>query len=63
MSFAGADAYQAFWAVTFWVCAALLVYVYLGYPALAWARAALARPRGDRDRATPGRERDRRRAQ
>jgi cellulose synthase/poly-beta-1,6-N-acetylglucosamine synthase-like glycosyltransferase len=42
MSLAGAHAYQAFWAVSFWVCAALLVYVYLGYPALAWARAALA---------------------
>ena len=44
MSLAGADAYQAFWVVTFWVCAALLVYVYLAYPALAWARAALAPP-------------------
>jgi cellulose synthase/poly-beta-1,6-N-acetylglucosamine synthase-like glycosyltransferase len=39
-------AYQAFWGVTFWACAALLVYVYLGYPALAWARAALAPPPG-----------------
>ncbi len=44
MSPAGVDAYHAFWAVMFWVCAALLVYVYLGYPALAWARAALAPP-------------------
>jgi poly-beta-1,6-N-acetyl-D-glucosamine synthase len=44
MSSAGIDAYQVFWGLTFWVCAALLVYVYLGYPALAWARAALAPP-------------------
>ena len=36
-----ADAYQIFWAVTFWLCAGLLGYVYLGYPGLAWARAAL----------------------
>jgi glycosyltransferase involved in cell wall biosynthesis len=38
-----ADAYHVFWAVTFWLCAGLLVYVYLGYPGLAWARASLAR--------------------
>ena len=43
MSTVGGDAYQIFWAVTFWICAALLVYVYLGYPGLAWARAAVAR--------------------
>ena len=37
MSPAGSTRTTAFWAVTFWVCAALLAYVYLGYPALAWA--------------------------
>jgi len=44
MSPVGVDAYQAFWGGTFWICAVLLVYVYLGYPALAWVRAALAPP-------------------
>ena len=40
------DAYHGFWAVTFWVCAALLAYVYLGLSRAGWARAALApRPR------------------
>jgi poly-beta-1,6-N-acetyl-D-glucosamine synthase len=40
----GTDAYQAFWVAAFWVCAALLVYVYVGYPALVWIRAALTPP-------------------
>ena len=44
MSPVGVDAYQAFWGGTFWICAVLLVYMYLGYPALAWVRAALAPP-------------------
>src|SRR5580765_6039627 len=39
---AGAEtASQILWIVTFWACALLLAYMYLGYPALAWARAAL----------------------
>jgi len=53
MSPVGVDAYQAFWGGTFWICAVLLVYVYLGYPALAWVRAALAPPPALRAAAPP----------
>ena len=38
-----ATAYGVAWGATFWISVALLAYVYAGYPALAWARAALRR--------------------
>src|SRR5262245_29922608 len=42
-------------ALTFWLCAALVVYVYVGYPALLFAWAGV-RARGRRRRSQPDRE-------
>lgn len=45
MDAVGQVSWELAWTAVFWACAALLTYVYLGYPAFAWARAALAKER------------------
>jgi poly-beta-1,6-N-acetyl-D-glucosamine synthase len=50
-------AYGVAWSAAFWISVALLAYVYVGYPTLAWARAVLQRhapPRRATSEAAPG---------